>query len=124
MPDYRALVNGIDQQLLSKYPFEVVYKEVSLAPPHRFIRSQDKLGTLRQYALRVPGSGQKFAGLQELFAAYAKTPESKLNDDDCHFMPGLRGKMTTDAGLIQALVVNHGQVINKAINILDGKSLP
>ena len=117
-------MNGINQQLLSKYPFEVVYQGVlPLAPPHGFT-PQDKLDTLRQHALRVPGSQQKWAGLQELFEIYAKTLESKLVNNDRRFMLGLLGKMTTDADFIQALVINQGQVINKPINILDGESFP
>ena len=121
--DYRGLVDGINQQLLSKYPFEVVYQGVPLAPPHRFTPSHEKLDTVRQHALRVPGSEQTFAGLQKLIGTYAKTLESKLINYDRHFMPGLRRKMTTDADFIQALVINQGQVINKALAILNGQSL-
>ena len=96
--DYRGLVDGINQQLLSKYPSRMGYQSVQLAP-HQFSRSREKLEELRKHSLRVPGSEQKFAGLQELFETYAKTPENKLINYDQHFMPGLRRKMTTDAKL-------------------------
>ena len=106
MQDYRALVNITNQQLLSKYPFEAVYQGVlPLAPPNRFTRSQDKVDTLRQHAMQVAGSQQKYARLQDLFETYAKTLDSKLINYDCHFMPGLRGKMTTDADFIRALSI-------------------
>ena len=122
--DYRALVNITNQQFLSKYPFEAVYQGVlPLAPAHRFTCSQDKLDTLRQHAMQVPGSQQKFAGLQVLFETYAKSLESKLINYDRHFMPGLLGKMTTDADFIRALVINQGQVITQGSRYFE-RSIP
>ena len=88
---------------------------------HQFSRSWDKLQEILQHARLVPGSEQKFAGLQELIGACSKSPESKLIN--ClHFTPGLREKMATDADFIRALVVNLSRLKNKAINILDGIS--
>ena len=101
----------------------MVYQGVPLAPQHRFSRSQDKLDTLWQHARRVSGSEQKIAGLTELLENYAKTLESKIINYEHHFMPGLCGKMTTDADFIWALVVNHSQLINRALAILNGQAL-
>ena len=55
--DYGALVNSINQQLLSRYLFEVVYQEVRVhLAPVPFSRSADKLWKIVEHAHLVPGS--------------------------------------------------------------------
>lgn len=121
--DYRVLVNTVNQQYLSRYPFEVVANTVIDFGHHQYRLAGRKLQELRQHALAVPGSQQKFPDLGGLFDTYVKTLESKLINYDHHFMPGLRGKMTSDADFISALLTHGSRITGKALAILNGQAL-
>ena len=79
--DYKMLVNETNRTYLSKYPFEEVARALGIQPSVRgFSASKNKLDTIKQHSLTIPGATQKFTGLQQLSETYTRTPESKYNN--------------------------------------------
>ena len=65
--DYKMLVNETNRTYLSRYPFEDVARALGIHPSVRgFTASKNKLYTIKQHSLTIPGSTQKFTGLQQL----------------------------------------------------------
>ena len=84
--DYKMLVNEINRTYLSKYPFEEVARALGIQSSIRgFSASKNKLDTIKQHSLTIPGATQKFTGLQQLSEMYTRTPESKYINVQ-HFM--------------------------------------
>ena len=79
--DYKMLVNETNRTYLSKYPFEEVARALGIQSSVRgFSASMNKLDTIKQHSLTIPGATQNFTGLQQLSETYTRTPESKYID--------------------------------------------
>ena len=122
--DYKMLVNETNRTYLSRYPFEDVAQALGIHPSVRgFTASKNKLDTIKQHSLTIPGSTQKFTGLQQLSETYTRTPESKFINVQ-HFMRGLQDKMTNDHDFVQSVLRNGSRSYQKVSLILEGKSIP
>ena len=124
--DYKMLVNETNRTYLSKYPFEEVARParaLEIQPSVRgFSASKNKLDTIKQHSLTIPGATQKFTGLQQLSETYTRTPESKYINVQ-HFMRGLQDKMTNDQDFVQSVLRNGSRSYQKVNLILEGKSI-
>ena len=121
--DYKMLVNETNRTYLSKYPFEEVARALGIQPSVRgFSASKNKLDTIKQHSLTIPGATQKFTGLQQLSETYTRTPESKYINVQ-HFMRGLQDKMTNDQDFVQSVLRNGSRSYQKINLILEGKSI-
>ena len=121
--DYKMLVNEINRTYLSKYPFEEVARALGIQSSVRgFSASKNKLDTIKQHSLTIPGATQKFTGLQQLSETYTRTPESKYINVQ-HFMRGLQDKMTNDREFVQSVLRNGSRSYQKVNLILEGKSI-
>ena len=121
--DYKMLVNETNRTYLSKYPFEEVARALGIQPSVRgFSASKNKLDTIKQHSLTIPGATQKFTGLQQLSETYTRTPESKYINVQ-HFMRGLQDKMTNDQDFVQSVLRNGSRSYQKVNLILEGKSI-
>ena len=121
--DYKILVNEINRTYLSKYPFEEVARALGIQSSVRgFSASKNKLDTIKQHSLTIPGATQKFTGLQQLSETYTRTPESKYINVQ-HFMRGLQDKMTNDREFVQSVLRNGSRSYQKVNLILEGKSI-
>ena len=121
--DYKMLVNEANQTYLSKDPFEEVARALGIQPSVRgFSASKNKLDTIKQHCLTIPGATQKFTGLQQLSETYTRTPESKYINVQ-HFMRGLQDKMTNDQDFVQSVLRNGSRSYQKINLILEGKSI-
>ena len=72
--EYHVLSNNVNQEFLSRYPFEVVANAAVDFGHPQFHLARRKLQEIRQHALAVPVSGQKFGDLAALLETYSKTP--------------------------------------------------
>ena len=121
--DHKMLVNETNRTYLSKYPFEEVARALGIQPSVRgFSASKNKLDTIKQHSLTIPGATQKFTGLQQLSETYTRTPESKYINVQ-HFMRGLQDKMTNDQDFVQSVLRNGSRSYQKVNLILEGKSI-
>ena len=122
--DYRVLANKVRQQFLSSYPFEVVAITIVDFGHPQFHLMRRNLQEIRQHALTVPGSRQKFGDLAALLDTYSKTPEIKVLNYDRHFTPGsVRVKMTSEAAFINALLINGSRITSKCVATLNARGL-
>ena len=122
----KMLVNETNRIYLSRYPFEDVAQALGIHPTvscRGFTASKNKLDTIKQHSLTIPGSTQKFTGLQQLSETYTGTPESKYINVQ-HFMRGLQDKMTNDHDFVQSVLRNGSRSYQKVSLILEGKSIP
>ena len=121
--DYKAMTNTVNQQYLSRYPFEVVSNAVIDFQDNSYRLGRRKLGDILQHALAVPGSQQKFDDLATMLETYRRSLESKLIHYDNHFMIGLRQLMTSDADFVRVVLRNGSRHTAKVINTLNGQSM-
>ena len=123
--DYRTLVNESNRIYLSRYPFEQVVRQqiVPLVSARDAARVRLKVEAITRVSRTVPGSANKFLGLEDLVQAFASSPEGKLLNLDVHFMPGIQAVMTTDKDFVRSVTKHGSRSHNKVMAILKGISL-
>ena len=121
--DYKVLVNETNRTYLSTYPFEEVARALGIQSSVRgFSASKNKLNTIKQLSLTIPGATQKLTGLQQLSKTYTRTPESKFINGQ-HFMRGLQDKMTNHQEFVHSVRRNGSRSYQKVSLILEGRSI-
>ena len=122
--DYTALVNETNRIYLSRYPFqEVTLRDITPAAASASLSGyRRKLNLIVQLSRTIPGSSNKFDGLEDLTQTYARSPDAKLVTLN-HFMSGLQGAMTNDMDFVFSVLRNNSRSHNKVITILRGNSL-
>ena len=121
--DYKMLVNETNRAYLSRYPFEEVARALGIQSSVRgFSALKNKLDTIKQHSLTIPGATQKFTGLQQLRETYTRTPESKYISVQ-HFMRGLQDKMTNNQEFVQSVLRNGSRSYQKVSLILERRSI-
>lgn len=121
--DYKTLANETNRTFLSRYPFEEMAQATGIQQSIRgFSAFKSKLDQIKLLLITIPGSAQKFTGVEQLSQTYTQTPESKFINVN-HFMRGVQDKMLNDREFIQSVLKNNSRHHSKVIAILEGKSI-
>ena len=87
-----------------------------------FSAFEGKLNEINQLSLAIPGSGAKFAGLEEMSQTFARSHEGKAIKVE-HFMRGIQNVLTNDGDFVVNVLKNANRFHVKVIAILKGNSL-